>query len=341
MATLAPAAFADLLQKAITEPGIVSQAYSAFHGYSVGNQLLALMQCAQRGITPGPIATFMGWKDKGRYVRKGEKAIVLCMPVTCKRRGDDPSDDEDPTTPAGTAKPATFTRFVYRPHWFVLNQTDGEPVAPLTVPAWDATRALAALNITEEPFSHTDGNCQGYARQRAIAVSPVAAMPHKTRFHELAHVVLGHTTEGEQNDSEQTPRSLREVEAETVTLVCLEALDLPGAEYARGYLQHWNQQRGAEPISEHSAQRIFKAADQILRAGEGPALAAPASLTHYVRALQRADAFKRLAALDLRKVRRPRDRARGRADVSDLPPVDCRRRRRARGIVGRLIPEGT
>jgi hypothetical protein len=27
--------------------------------------------------------------------------------------------------------------------------------------------------------------------------------------------------------------------------------------------------------------------------------------------------------------------------VSDLPPVDCRRRRRARGIVGRLIPEGT
>ena len=74
--------FAELLSRALTEPGLVSRAYSAFHGYSVGNQLLAFVQCAERGITPGPIATFMGWKDKGRYVRKGEKAITLCQPVT-------------------------------------------------------------------------------------------------------------------------------------------------------------------------------------------------------------------------------------------------------------------
>src|SRR5205807_1446722 len=84
--------------------------------------------------------------------------------------------------------------------------------------ARDAARALEALAITEEPFAALDGNCQGYARGRAIAVSPVAASPHKTRFHELAHVVLGHTTEHEQTDSEDTPRSLREVEAEAVAL---------------------------------------------------------------------------------------------------------------------------
>src|SRR5439155_12980686 len=88
MATVAPAAFADLLQRAVSEPGIISAAYHAFHGYSIGNQLLALVQCAERGITPGPIATFMGWKDKGRHVRKGAGAIVLCMPVTCKRKLD-------------------------------------------------------------------------------------------------------------------------------------------------------------------------------------------------------------------------------------------------------------
>src|SRR5580658_5519750 len=80
--------FADLLSRALTEPGVISRAYSAFHGYSVGNQILALVQCAERGIPPGPIATFMGWKDKGRYVRKGERAIVLCMPVTSKRKAD-------------------------------------------------------------------------------------------------------------------------------------------------------------------------------------------------------------------------------------------------------------
>src|SRR5436309_14183002 len=89
--------FADLLTRALTEPGTISRAYTAFHGYSIGNQILALVQCAERGITPGPIATFMGWKDKGRYVRKGQKAIVLCMPFTCKRRGNDdrPGTDGD------------------------------------------------------------------------------------------------------------------------------------------------------------------------------------------------------------------------------------------------------
>jgi len=256
MTALAPTAFAELLDKALIEPGLISRAYSAFHGYSIGNQLLAMCQCVERGIEPGPIATFMGWKDKGRHVVKGAKAIALCMPVTCKRK------DE---TPEGETTEATFTRFIYRNNWFVLSQTDGEPLAPLTVAEWEASRALAALDIIETAFTHPDGNCQGYARERTIAVSPVAAMPHKTRFHELAHVVLGHTTEGEQTDSERTPRSLREVEAEAVALVCLEALALPGAEYARGYIQHWHQ--SGDPIPERSAQRIFKAADSILKAG--------------------------------------------------------------------------
>ena len=53
-------------------------------------------------------------------------------------------------------------------------------------------------------------------------------MPHKTRFHELAHVLLGHTNEGTLNDDERTPRNLRECEAESVALLCLAALDLPG-----------------------------------------------------------------------------------------------------------------
>src|SRR5262245_44716220 len=187
------ATFSDLLRSALTEPGIVSRAYSAFHGYSIGNQILALVQCAERGIPPGPIATFMGWKDKGRWVRKGEKAIVLCMPITCKRPTTQSASDRAETDADQAAE--TFTRFIYRPNWFVLSQTDGQPVERPTIPDWDQTLALASLAIVEEPFTATDGNCQGYARKRTIAVSPLAELPHKTRFHELAHVVLGHTSE--------------------------------------------------------------------------------------------------------------------------------------------------
>ncbi|HYT73504.1 MAG TPA: ArdC-like ssDNA-binding domain-containing protein [Vicinamibacterales bacterium] len=269
LATATPQ-FAELLSRALTEPGVVSRAYSAFHGYSVGNQILAFVQCAERGITPSPISTFVGWQQKGRHVRKGEKAITLCQPVTVKRKsGGDQHLPSDAPELVADQHPEMFTRFIYRPHWFVLSQTDGQDVEPTPIPSWDQARALDTLGIVEEPFTSTDGNCQGYARQRTIAVSPVAALPHKTRFHELAHVVLGHTSEADAGvtDSEITPRSLREVEAEAVALVCLEALGLPGAEHCRGYIQHWNAGRGAEPIPERSAQRILKAADQILKAG--------------------------------------------------------------------------
>ena len=65
--------------------------------------------------------------------------------------------------------------------------------------------------------------CKASHGGRAVAVSPVAALPHKTLFHELAHVVLGHTAEGTLEDDERTPRSLREVEAESVALLCCAA----------------------------------------------------------------------------------------------------------------------
>src|SRR5213594_1745829 len=92
---------------------------------------------------------------------------------------------------------------------------------------------------------------------------PFAQMPAKTTFHELAHVVLEHRSEAV-HDSESLPRSLKEVEAESVALLCLESLGMDGADYCRGYIQNWLS--GAE-IPERSAQRIFAAADKILKAG--------------------------------------------------------------------------
>jgi hypothetical protein len=169
-------AFSDLLHNAVTEPGTISAAYRQFHNYSIGNQLLAWSQCLARDIQPGPLATFPRWKALGRHVRKGEKALTLCMPVTVKR---------DTEHPDGTEKADVFTRFVYKPHWFVLTQTEGADVSPMPIPHWDRSMALASLDVAEVPFDACDGNVMGFARGRTIAISPVNPMPHKTTFHEL------------------------------------------------------------------------------------------------------------------------------------------------------------
>ena len=68
--------FAELLRSAVTEPGIISSAYRQFHAYSIGNRLLAWSQCQARGLQPGPLATYPRWRELGRQVRKGEKAIT-------------------------------------------------------------------------------------------------------------------------------------------------------------------------------------------------------------------------------------------------------------------------
>jgi hypothetical protein len=39
-----------LLIEAVTKPGLIMKAYSAFHQYSVGNQILALVQCQLRYV---------------------------------------------------------------------------------------------------------------------------------------------------------------------------------------------------------------------------------------------------------------------------------------------------
>jgi hypothetical protein len=78
-------------------------------------------------------------------------------------------------------------------------------------------------------------------------------------------VALGHTEKGHSlDDHELTPRNLQEVEAESVALICCECLGLSGIPESRGYIQNW---LGKEQVPDRSAQRIFKAADTILKAG--------------------------------------------------------------------------
>lgn len=246
----------EVLKSALAEPGRISAAYSAFHSYSLGNQLAAMWQLSARNMAIAPIASYKAWQDKGRQVIKGAKAIELCMPVTCK--GEKESSE-------GGKEAFTFSRFIWKKNWFSLDQTEGaDYIHEVKTPTWNKAAALIALDITECTFELVDGNCQGYAKARQIAVNPLALMPWKTTFHEFAHVVLGHTVEQTMADSAITPKDIRELEAEGVAFLLCSLLGLPGVEEARGYMQSWY--KGAA-IPEKSAQRIMGTADKILKAG--------------------------------------------------------------------------
>ena len=285
--------FQQILEAAVTEPGIVLEAFSNFHNYSLGNQMLALFQMRLRGIPVGPISSYNGWKRNKRQVKRGSKALSLLMPVTRKIKEVDEATGEE------KSRYVTFGKFIARANWFALSQTyvpcpgcrgtggkvgktpmgdkvcetckgSGEnPNAPEyergEVPNFDFDLALKTLKLVEVPFEITDGNTMGYAQHNKIAVNPLDEHKAATRFHEMAHILLGHTADGAKVVEEVTrKKSLKEAEAEAVALLCMSALGIPGVENARGYIQGWL--RGAE-IPADSAQKIMVVADRILKAG--------------------------------------------------------------------------
>ena len=64
----------ELLINAVREPAMMHDCYRLFHKYSIGNQILALLECKARNIQPGPLAPI----DVGRnWAVMSEKARKL------------------------------------------------------------------------------------------------------------------------------------------------------------------------------------------------------------------------------------------------------------------------
>jgi antirestriction protein ArdC len=88
---------------------------SRFHRYSWGNTLLIYSQRPQATHVAG----FHAWLRMRRYVRKGEKGIVILAPMVGRRKSDQPDDElvEDEQTRI----------FGFRTAYvFDVSQTDGE-----------------------------------------------------------------------------------------------------------------------------------------------------------------------------------------------------------------------
>ena len=249
-----------LLLNALDDDAIISQAYSSFHNYSLLNQSLAAFQLMLRFGKLSPIASYKAWQEKGRQVKKNEKAIALYMPVTFKKKNNEAEQDTE------SNDDEVYTKIILRNNWFCLDQTEGEEYIPeIKIPSWNAEKAMAVLDIVEIHFDSVNGNCMGFAKNNQIAINPLNPLKHKTRFHEMAHVLLGHTKDTYLSENTDLPKSIKEVEAEGVAFLMLNLLNLDGKKESRGYIQGWLQ---GNPISEESAKRIFTVTDKLFKAGQ-------------------------------------------------------------------------
>jgi hypothetical protein len=240
---------AKILETAMSMPGNVGNVYNRFRTYSYANQAYLWDQGARE-----PVATLKLWNALGRTVLGGSKAFEIIIPIFARK----PKDDEDEV--------AAIIGFKAVRRIFTYSQTDGDELPPVQLPEWDVDTALAELGITKVPFRKNDANIQGYARGREIALNPFAVHPAKTLFHEIGHVVIGHTTP-ESLPEYETHRGIMEFQAEAtahLTMNELGQLDDEMATHSRGYIQDWL--KGERP-PDKAIREVFTATDRILKAG--------------------------------------------------------------------------
>jgi len=243
--------WAELLKSAVTEAGVLSNAYKLFWNYSLGNQLMAWSQAVGKKLQPSPINSFKQWKAMGRHVKKGEHAIGLIQPFF--------KEIEEVNKTTGEKKLKKIMWFSLQYHWFLLSQTEGQEPVFKEPPTWNKETALKTLEFTEIPFTSTNGNVQGYTENKKdIAINPLCPFKLKTLLHEMSHALLKH-----ENINHEV-KTIQEVEAEASALLCLDTLGMEGAELCRGYIQDYI---GSNEIKETSARRIFSCADRIIKSG--------------------------------------------------------------------------
>jgi len=196
-----------------------------FHRYSFGNVLLILFQRP----TATHVAGFTTWKQLGRFVKAGEKGIVILAPMILRTKDEESAEDTK-------RKPILRFRAVYV---FDVSQTDGETLPAPAQVAGDPAQHLASLKsfvtgkgITIDSTDLPPG-ALGVSRGGSIGIQLglTPAEEFAVLSHELAHELL------HQNGNRPASKTVRETEAEAVAFVVSHAIGLTATAAAKDYIE--------------------------------------------------------------------------------------------------------
>lgn len=227
-----------------------------FHRYSFNNCLLIAIQKPDATFVAG----FQRWKELGRFVKKGEKGIVILAPLVKRLKSDEESSGtgDEPSGRAVVGFRAT--------HVFDVSQTDGEELPQFSVIAGEPgdlthrLRQVIAQQGIELRYEDSLGGASGVSEGGRIGIlmglSPAEEFSVLT--HELAHELL-HRTERRK----ETTRAIRELEAEAVAFVVCRAAGLDGLARSSDYIQLY---QGDKEMLLASLAHIQRVAAQIIDA---------------------------------------------------------------------------
>jgi antirestriction protein ArdC len=250
----------ELIETALTLEGSIGNTYNRFYDYSHMNQIMLMWQ----GVFE-PIATYKRWQALGRQVKKGSTAKEIVRPImrylTDEEKKKLNIDTRDKVTNVVGFKPLKCV--------FKFSDTEGKDLPEVKIPAWNLKPALKELDIKEIPFKQLNGNIQGYSTSNTYAINPVASDPTATTMHELAHIVLGHTSKDNIHEYSEH-RGIQEFQAEVTSFLLMNELAMINekkASESRAYIQNW---LAGEKPDDKAIRQVFTAVNKILKAGKEP-----------------------------------------------------------------------
>jgi antirestriction protein ArdC len=229
------------------------KAIGRFHRYSLYNVMLIASQKPNASYVAG----FRTWNQLGRFVKKGEKGIVILAPIVRHKAENEEENREDVSAPIAGFRAA---------YVFDVSQTDGKELPQIGTVHGDPLdyavrlRSFAEAQGIAVEYSEQIAPARGTSSGGHIKLLPgqSAAEEFSTLAHEIAHELL-HRGDRRTN----TTKRVRETEAEATAFVICQAIGLEAGSAACDYIQLWN---GDAQLLIESLGYIREAASTVLAA---------------------------------------------------------------------------
>lgn len=237
-------------------------AMARFRRYSWGNVMLI----ASQKPNATHVAGFHAWHKLGRFVKKGEKGILILAPIIRKKAENNVETEPDESSVAVGFRAA---------YVFDISQTDGQPLPEIGSVNGDPSgyrerlgKFVAEQGIALE-YSDEIAPARGTSSGGKITLLPgqSPAEEFSTLAHEVAHEMM-HRDERRSS----TTKRVRETEAEAVAFVVCSAIGLETGSAAQDYIGLYG---GDAKLLGESLEYVQRTATQLLNAIGADSSSAP------------------------------------------------------------------